>query len=436
MNNIPKADAYGTVMFNAKGEVLLREPSGHFGGYVWTFAKGRPDKGETPAQTAIRETFEETGYHVELLDVIPDAFPGTTTSSAFFLAGPLGKQGKYTSETSATRWVGVDEAADLISQTNSKAGRDRDLAIFQAACDLRDRLTWEQRPATCKEDWQTKPFPRKRAEIALDLTFNETAMARIRKGFLPKVMEEKWFAWFEEPVLHLHRSWTGFCIYQVRFLQDAQGWKAVSGKVNRNSEQYSETDDDADLRMIANLIDGLMVNGLDGPRADPLAEALFQASQPNYLGSPSVVSGLLEQVIEAAIAYLKGETNFNAVWDLIWNMGQDIATGEDYLRMPSWHTAQGIGKALVKYMGVKPEEMFADDLDYFLSEALMALFLKARDLLRGFASDPVAQWNRDALVQLNQLHEWTVQVFLGTNVIDRGDVSISDFEWKLVSTSN
>lgn len=139
MQEIPKADAYGVVLINANGQVLLREPSGHFGGYVWTFAKGRPDPGEAPAQTAIREAFEETGYHVELLDVIPGAFSGTTTSSAFFLAGPIGKQAKPTNETSATRWVGFDEATDLISQTKSKTGRDRDLAILRAAREVLDQ---------------------------------------------------------------------------------------------------------------------------------------------------------------------------------------------------------------------------------------------------------------------------------------------------------
>lgn len=38
--NVPSADAYGGVMINDRGEVQLREPVNHFGGYVWTFAKG------------------------------------------------------------------------------------------------------------------------------------------------------------------------------------------------------------------------------------------------------------------------------------------------------------------------------------------------------------------------------------------------------------
>lgn len=91
MIDIQVADAYGVVLVNAKNEVMLREPSGHYGGYVWTYAKGRPDKNESPVETAIREAYEETGYRVELLDVIPGVFSGTTSSSAFYLAGPLGK---------------------------------------------------------------------------------------------------------------------------------------------------------------------------------------------------------------------------------------------------------------------------------------------------------------------------------------------------------
>ena len=66
MLTIPKAESYGAVLFNAKGEVLLREPTGHFGGYAWTFAKGRPDRGENPTDTALRELREETGYNAEL----------------------------------------------------------------------------------------------------------------------------------------------------------------------------------------------------------------------------------------------------------------------------------------------------------------------------------------------------------------------------------
>ena len=130
---VPKADAYGGVLIDAQGRVLLREPKGHYGDYVWTFAKGRPDKDETPEQAALREVLEETGYRARTLAALPKVFGGTTSTTAFFLMEPLGKQGEFTSETIQTRWVSFDEAPDLIAQTKTATGRKRDLAVLEAA---------------------------------------------------------------------------------------------------------------------------------------------------------------------------------------------------------------------------------------------------------------------------------------------------------------
>lgn len=433
MFSIPTAHTYGVVLINSRGKVLLREPAGHFGGYVWALPKGRPEGGETPAETAMRVALEETGYRVELLDAIPQVFAGTTSSSAYFLAGPVGKQGKPTAETSVTRWVGFQEAARLIDQTTTKTGRERDQAILQEAVQVISRLPWDRRPATCGEDWDIEPLPRMRTEISLDLAFDKAAMRRIRKGFLPSVTEEKWFAWFDEPVLHLHRSWTGFCFFQIEFRRTEHGWRAVSAKLNRDAEQYTETDDNADRLLIANLLDSLLVNAPERQRADPMVAAVTLASQPNYLGSPTVVSELLQPVIEAAVAYVKGETNFNATWDMLWTLSQDVTSGDKYVRLPDWHTAHSLGNALVKGFGVRPEEMFADDLDYYVSEALIALFLKARDLLRGFGADPNAQWDPHALAQLNGLHQWATTVFLGTSDVFHPGVTLADFEWQRIT---
>lgn len=264
MRDIPNADAYGVVLFNARGQVLLREPGGHFGGYVWTFAKGRPDPGEAPAQTAMRVALEETGYHVELLDVIPEAFAGTTGSSAFFIAGPAGSPKRPGKETAATRWVDLDEAGDLIARTKTRIGRERDRAILEAGVRIHASLPWEHRPATCNEDWPTTVFPEKHVEVPLDLFFDAEAMTQIRKGFLPMAMEDRWFASFEEPVLSLHRSWTGFCIYRVHFTESGQGWRARSAFVNRAPDQYGETDVELDRKQIAELIAVLLVGAREG----------------------------------------------------------------------------------------------------------------------------------------------------------------------------
>jgi 8-oxo-dGTP pyrophosphatase MutT (NUDIX family) len=130
---VPKADAYGGVLFDAQGRTLLREPANHFGGYVWTFAKGKPDKGESPEQTALREVLEETGYTCRVVGVIPKVFPGTTSSTAFFLMEPVDEPGLFSEETAQTRWVSLDEATSLIQLTKVAAGMKRDLAVVVAA---------------------------------------------------------------------------------------------------------------------------------------------------------------------------------------------------------------------------------------------------------------------------------------------------------------
>ena len=128
---IPKADAYGGVLVDADGRVLLREPNGHYGGYVWTFAKGRPDKGENPEQTALREVLEETGYHARIVAALPEAFGGDTTTTGFFLMEPISGQGDYANETAKTCWVTFGEASHLIAQSKTTKGRQRDLLVLK-----------------------------------------------------------------------------------------------------------------------------------------------------------------------------------------------------------------------------------------------------------------------------------------------------------------
>lgn len=133
---VPKADAYGGVLINGQGEVLLREPAGHFGGYVWTFAKGRPDPGETPEETALREVLEETGQGARIVALIPEMFAGMTSSTVFFLMAPEGESGTFSEETARTRWVNEAEARRLIDETDLPMGRQRDRAVLAAAFNL------------------------------------------------------------------------------------------------------------------------------------------------------------------------------------------------------------------------------------------------------------------------------------------------------------
>lgn len=135
--SVPKAGAYGGVLFDAQGRTLLREPTKHYGGYVWTFAKGKPDAGETPERTALREVQEETGYACKVIGVIAKAFTGSSdATTAYFLMEPIGAPGPFSWETAQTVWVEPDEARRLIRMTTDAPGAARDLAVLDCAIEM------------------------------------------------------------------------------------------------------------------------------------------------------------------------------------------------------------------------------------------------------------------------------------------------------------
>jgi 8-oxo-dGTP pyrophosphatase MutT (NUDIX family) len=97
--------AYGGVIINGAGQVLLREPANHYDDYVWTFAKGKPDPGETPEETALREVKEEIGVVAKIVTKIPGSFDASTTSNEYFLMVPVEDTGGFHWETKAGRWA-------------------------------------------------------------------------------------------------------------------------------------------------------------------------------------------------------------------------------------------------------------------------------------------------------------------------------------------
>ena len=128
--------SYGGVAFDRVGRVLLREPSGHFDDYVWTFPKGRPNSDETPEETALRETLEETGVGCKVVARIPGSFRGGTGENVYFLLHPDGRYVPPDGETWCVRWATADEAHELIAKSRNEVGRKRDLAVLRAALEL------------------------------------------------------------------------------------------------------------------------------------------------------------------------------------------------------------------------------------------------------------------------------------------------------------
>jgi 8-oxo-dGTP diphosphatase len=131
--DLPAARSYGGVLLSACGRFLLRKPDDTAQGYAWTWPKGRPEAGETPAQTALREVHEETGYRAAIIAALPGVYTGTMSSSAFFLMRPLGEPDAPLNETAATIWASYRKARRLVMLNEHPTGRERDCAILEDA---------------------------------------------------------------------------------------------------------------------------------------------------------------------------------------------------------------------------------------------------------------------------------------------------------------
>ncbi|MGB3511189.1 MAG: hypothetical protein WBA93_18525 [Microcoleaceae cyanobacterium] len=54
-------------------------------------------------------------------------------------------------------------------------------------------------------------------DSVIEEIYTKAELERITMGLIPQSMDDKWFIFYEEPWLYLHRSWTGLCIFKVCF---------------------------------------------------------------------------------------------------------------------------------------------------------------------------------------------------------------------------
>lgn len=124
---------------------------------------------------------------------------------------------------------------------------------------------WPMSTVARPDDWNRSPLPAEQRLVPWGRKFSENEMASIRMGFKPLEMEDKWFIYFENGILHCHRSWTGMCIFEVRFEKQGDGWSATEFRVNNDQEQYRGGDDSFETELLSALIDMLLLH-----RASPI----------------------------------------------------------------------------------------------------------------------------------------------------------------------
>ena len=79
-------------------------------------------------------------------------------------------------------------------------------------------------------------------------------MGAIRRGYVPWIMDEKWFIFMEGNRLFAHRSWTGLGIYEATFAPAKGGYVIESAVVSGDEARYRRSEDEVESLTLEVLI--------------------------------------------------------------------------------------------------------------------------------------------------------------------------------------
>jgi hypothetical protein len=108
-----------------------------------------------------------------------------------------------------------------------------------------------------KESWRTKPMPEQREQLDVVRHFGADEYERLAQGLVPASQDDRWFVYVDDDhVVHVHRSWSGDCIYEVELVPSAGGYDIARAWANRDPEQ-TNTDPRHDKVLLSGLLDQL-----------------------------------------------------------------------------------------------------------------------------------------------------------------------------------
>lgn len=419
--------AAGAVVLEPHGRVWVVHPTNVFGGYRTTFPKGRAAKETSLRETAVRETFEEAGLLVEPFAYLADS-KRTQTYTRYYLSRRIdGSPADMGWESQAVSLVPVTQLKDLLN-------RSVDKKLAQSLLDIAD--LWGQwfcgtgplvdgHKIATRYSRERHPLPERHRTLEIAIRLNAEQAARVRRGYIPVAMEEKWFAYYEDDVLYQHRSWTGYLIFVTTFVPEGDGLRATRVVVNQDPRQYSETDEREIRQSVETLILSLAKAADNEALKDPLVEVLEKVVEPNYLGSPEVVTGLVEGFLNQIVGRWRsqrsqGDSPSVSYSDLLEANDRitKIFFGQnpEYRLIGTWNSAEQLGASLVRYFDMDPDYYAGENLYCILSEAMAALTLRCNALLDSWI-EADRDWDGDVLPKLRELGLFATTVLMGTNTV-------------------
>jgi len=101
--------------------------------------------------------------------------------------------------------------------------------------------------------WTTLPLGAMQS-IPYKGTFSPAEFSSIRRGLIPREMEDRWFAFVEGDSLFFHRSWPGHSVYQVNFEIGSERVLVVGAMVAADEEFYRRGPDTYEAAFLDSLI--------------------------------------------------------------------------------------------------------------------------------------------------------------------------------------
>ena len=146
-----------------------------------------------------------------------------------------------------------------------------------------------------KTDWEIKEF---KDTIRIDYTetFSNEKFQKIKNGFIPRQMEDKWFIYFHDGYLHFHRSWTGIAFCKVHFQKIETGAKITHILADSELAKLSNSETSYFINAVDQMVSNILL-GKSKPYPKPKNS---KKTNPSNLLIPVNVTRQEEQTAEAA----------------------------------------------------------------------------------------------------------------------------------------
>jgi hypothetical protein len=113
---------------------------------------------------------------------------------------------------------------------------------------------------TTRTDWKNKPLSDKADKVVVDFTFSAQDFERLKLGYKPQDMDDRWFICFEDNYLYFHRSWTGHCIFKLKIEKVSDDkYSGTELWIERDQNIFNSSNDTEAIDTVRQLIENKLL---------------------------------------------------------------------------------------------------------------------------------------------------------------------------------